>query len=98
MARRKVSSSKVFAQVMTANYEQQVNFPVMVEAGEGHCTGQDHSSCFLRGYFADAQEPWIQARKHLGGGGDGLHPIGNYEVISLAIWDLITPRTWGELH
>ncbi len=96
MARQKVSSSKVFAQVMAANYEQQVNFPVMVEAGESQCTRQAHGACFLRRYFGHEQELWIQARKHLGG--DGLDPIGNYEVISLAIWDLITPRTWGELH
>ncbi len=96
MARQKVSSSKVFAQVMTANYETLLNFPVRIEAGEDQCTGLVHSARFLRGYVGDTQELWIQARKHLGP--DGLDPIGNYEVVSLGIGDLITPKTWGEIH
>jgi hypothetical protein len=96
MARQKVSSSKVFAQVLSANYDQILQFPVKVEAGEDNCTGQVHSSRFLRGYVGDSQELWVQARKHLGP--DGLDPIGNYEVVSLGIGDLITPKTWGEIH
>ncbi len=31
-------------------------------------------------------------------GPDCHDPIGNYEVVSLGIGDLITPRTWGEIH
>jgi hypothetical protein len=96
MARQKVSCSKVFAQVLSANYDLISQFPVKVEAGEDNCMGQVHNSRFLRGYVGDSQELWIQARKHLGS--DGLDPIGNYEVVSLGIGDLITPKTWGEIH
>ncbi len=67
-----------------------------MEAGEDNCTGLVHSSRFLLGYVGDSQELRIQARKHLGS--DGLDPIGNYEVVTLGIGNLITPRTWGEIH
>jgi hypothetical protein len=38
----------------------------------------------------------VQARKHLEP--NGLDPIGNYQVVSLGIGDLITPRAWVEIH
>jgi hypothetical protein len=95
MARQKVSSSKILAQVMTANYEMLLNFPVKVEAGEDQCTGLAHSARFLRGYVGDAGAVG-SGQKTLGP--DGLDPIGNYEVVSLGIGDLITPKTWGEIH
>ncbi len=38
MARQKVSSSKVFAQVLSANCDLISQFPVKVEAGEDNCT------------------------------------------------------------
>jgi hypothetical protein len=96
MARQKISGSKVFAQIMSANYDQLVQFPVRVEAGEDDCTGLVHSSRFIRGYVGDSQELWVQARKHLGS--DGLDPIENYEVVSIGIGDLITPKAWGKIH
>jgi hypothetical protein len=96
MARQKISGSKVFSQVMSANYDLISQFPVRVEAGEDDCTGLAHNARFLRGYVADSQELWLQARKHLGC--DGFDPIGNYEVVTLGIGDLITPKAWGEIH
>jgi hypothetical protein len=96
MSRQKISGSKVFSQVMSANYDLISQFPVRVKAGEDDCTGLAHNARFLRRYVADSQELWLQARKHLGC--DGFHPIGNYEVVTLGIGDLITPKAWGEIH
>jgi hypothetical protein len=39
---------------------------------------------------------WKQARDAWGV--EGIDPIGNYEVVSIGLGDLLTPAVWSELH
>ncbi len=96
LGKSKVSNSKVLSNQMASNVEMLQNFPVQVEAGEDDCFGEVHKARFLRGFVGDAQAMWAQARTHLGN--DGLDPIGNYEMVSLGVGDLLTPKTWCEIH
>lgn len=96
IGKTKMSHSKVASSRMAQNYEQLVNFPVIVEAGSDDCIGQVHSARFLRGYVGEAQELWIQARNVIGI--DGLDPISNYELVSTGVGDLLTPKVWEEIH
>lgn len=96
MAKQKLSNSKLLSQTMAANYEQVANFPVRVEAGSDDCTGIVHRARFFRGFVGDAQKLWQQARDDIGL--DGYDPIGNYEVVSMGLGDLLTPKVWAEVH
>jgi len=96
MAKQKTTNSKLLSQAMAATYEQIVNFPTQVEAGLDDCTGQVHKARFMRGFVGDGQELWLQARNELSL--DGYDPIGNYEVVSMGLGDLLTPKVWAEVH
>jgi len=96
LGKSKNSGRKALSQLMAANFESVSGFPEKIESGTDDCMGRAHSARFLRGYVADAQELWVQARSHLGP--EGLDPIGNYELVSLGIGDLMTPRVWNEIH
>ena len=96
LGKSKNSGQKAISQLMAANYESVSSFPEKIESGTDDCMGRAHSARFLRGYAGDAQELWIQARSHLGP--DGLEPMANYELVSLGIGDLMTPRVWVEIH
>jgi hypothetical protein len=96
LGKNKLDGHKALSRLMAANYEAVTSFPTKVEAGTDDCTGLVHNSRFLRGYVGDPQELWIQARTHLGP--DGLDPIANYEMVTLGLGDLLTPKVWGEAH
>jgi len=81
---------------MAQNVELLQNFPVQVEQGPDDCFGKVHKARFLRGFVGDAQVIWTQARSELGV--DGHEPIGNYEMVSLGVGDLLTPKVWEEIH
>ncbi len=94
--KNKHTGQKALSQLMTANFEAVTGFPEKIEAGTDDCLGQVHRARFLRGYVGDAQDLWLQARSHLGP--DGLDPIANYELVSIGVGDLMTPKVWGEIH
>jgi len=96
LGKNKMDGHKALSRLMAANFEALSNFPEKIESGTDDCVGQVHKSRFLRGYVGDPQELWIQARKHLGP--DGLDPISNYEMVTLGIGDLMTPKVWSEIH
>jgi len=96
LGRSRVSQSKMVTARLSQNYDAVSSSPVSVEAGTDDCTGQVHSSRFLRGFVGDPQELWIQARAVIGSG--GLVPITNYELVSSGIGDLLTPKVWEEAH
>jgi hypothetical protein len=96
IGKSKSSHSKLLSDRLARNYETVLNFPTQIEAGTDDCVGRAHSSRFIRGYVADHQELWIQARTTIGV--DGLDPITNYELLSMGVGDLLTPPVWEELH
>ena len=96
LGRSRVSQSKVVTARLSRNYDAISKRPVTVETGTDDCTGQVHSSRFLRGFVGDPQELWIQARAVVGS--EGLVPITNYELVSSGIGDLLTPKVWEEAH
>jgi hypothetical protein len=96
MAKQKISNSKLLSQVMAANYEQVANFPIRIEAGTDDCTGKVHKARFARGFVGDAQDLWKQARDEVRL--EGHDPIGNYEVVSMGLGDLLSPKVWAEIH
>jgi len=96
LGKNKASANKVLSSQMANNYEELLNFPVLIEAGEDNCTGMVHSARFLRGFLGDSQILWDQARISLGI--DGFEPVSNYALVSLGIGDLMTPKVWAEIH
>jgi hypothetical protein len=96
MGKQKVSNGKFLSQTMTSTYEHLCNFPEQIPAGPDDCTGIVHMARFLRGYVGDGQDLWIQARQFLGA--DGIAPICNYEVVSMGLGDLLTPKVWAKIH
>ncbi len=58
--------------------------------GTVDCTGIVHMARFLRGYVGDGKDLWIHARQFLGP--EGIAPICNYEVVSMGLGDLLTPK------
>ncbi len=46
--------------------------------------------------MGDGQELWKQARDEVKV--DGHDPIGNYEVVSMGLGDLLSPKVWAEIH
>jgi hypothetical protein len=96
MARQKTSGAKLLSQILSMNYEQIINFPEKVAEGLDHCTGKAHPARFLRGYVGDSQELCKQAREVWGL--EGIDPIGNYEVVSIGLSDLLTQAVWNEIH
>ena len=89
-------NAKVTTSRLAENYNHVVSFPVQIEAGPDDCVGKAHNSRFIRGYVADHQELWVQARSVIGL--DGLDPITNYELLSTGMGDLLTQRVWEEAH
>jgi hypothetical protein len=87
---QKMSNSKFLSQTMGANYENLLNFPENIPAGIDDCTGLVHMARFLRGYVGDGQDLWVQGRKILGA--DGIAPVCNYEVVSMGLGDLLSPK------
>jgi hypothetical protein len=81
---------------MAANYENLLNFPETIPAGIDDCTGLVHMARFLRGYVGDGQDLWLQGRKILGA--EGIAPICNYEVVSMGLGDLLSPKVWAKIH
>ena len=96
MGKQKVSNGKFLSQTMTSTYEHLCNFPEQIPAGPDDCTGIVHMARLLRGYVGDGQDLWIQARQFLGA--DGMAPICNYEVVSMGLGDLLTPKVWAKIH
>ena len=96
MGGKKDKSNKILTEKLAENYEKLRCFGTRNEAGEDQCTGNAHTSRFLRGYVGNSQDLWIQARKHMGL--SGLDPISNYETVSVGIIGLISSRVWHEVH
>ena len=59
MEGKKLHSGKFLSEKMAENFEAVRRFPVDIEAGPDHCTGQAHSARFLRGYVGNSQELWL---------------------------------------
>ncbi|MFN9898709.1 MAG: hypothetical protein ACK55Z_07940, partial [bacterium] len=81
---------------MTSNYEHLCNFPEQIPAGPDDCTGTAHMARFLRGYVGDGRDLWTQARQFWGP--EGIAPISNYELVSIGLGDLLTPKVWSKIH
>jgi len=96
LGKQKTSNGKFINQAMTANFENLLNFPEQIPAGLDDCTGKRHMACFLRGYVGDGQDLWVQAREVWGP--EGIDPICNYEVVSMGLGDLLTPKVWAIIH
>ncbi len=96
MGKQKMSNGKFLNQTMTSTYEHLCNFPEQIPAGPDDCTGIVHMARFLRGYVGDGQDLWIQARQYLGP--EGMAPICNYEIVSMGLGDLLTPKVWAKIH
>ena len=96
MGKQKISNGKFLNQTMTSTYEHLCNFPEQIPAGPDDCTGIVHMARFLRGYVGDGQDLWIQARQYLGP--EGMAPICNYEIVSMGLGDLLTPKVWAKIH
>ncbi len=46
--------------------------------------------------MGDGQDLWLQGRKILGA--EGIAPICNYEVVSMGLGDLLSPKVWAKIH
>ena len=53
---KKDKAGRVLSEKLAENYETVKRFPVGVESGSDHCTGQAHAARFLRGYVGNSQE------------------------------------------
>jgi hypothetical protein len=93
---QKISNGKYLIQKMTTTFESLQNFPEQIPAGPDDCTGHVHMARFLRGYVGDGQDLWVQARQIWGP--EGIDPICNYEVVSMGLGDLLTPKVWAKIH
>ena len=93
---QKQSSSKFLSQAMSSTFENLQNFPEQIPAGPDDCTGHVHMARFLRGYVGDGQDLWVQSRNFWGP--EGIEPICNYEVVSMGLGELLTPKVWAKIH
>ena len=93
---KKDKAGRHLSEKLAENFETVKKFPVGVEAGTDHCTGQAHEARFLRGYVGNSQELWLQGRKVWGM--SGLDPISNYETVSLGLNGFVSQKVWHEIH
>ena len=96
LGNKKDKAGRVLSEKLAENYETVKRFPVRVESGSDHCTGQAHAARFLRGYVGNSQELWLQARKVWGMA--GVDPIANYETVSLSLNGFVSQKVWHEVH
>jgi hypothetical protein len=96
MGNQKIPNGKYLVERMTATFENLQNFPEQIPAGPDDCTGHVHMARFLRGYVGDGQDLCVQARQIWGP--EGIDPICNYEMVSIGLGDLLTPKVWAKIH
>jgi hypothetical protein len=82
---------------MAENFKRLQNFSEKIPAGSNDCCGLVHMARFLRGYVGDCQDFWIQDRTFWDVS-EGIAPISNYEVVSIDLGDLLTPKVLQCIH
>ena len=67
-----------------------------VEAGEDNRWNVLHPSRYLAGAGVSATKMWLNARKVIGL--KGYPAIGNYDMSSIGLAGVVTPKGWTEIH
>lgn len=94
MGNRKQKSGRLLTEKLAENFERVKSFPIRVEAGDDHPTGQAHELRLERGYLGNMQELWLQARGMWGVVGIPQH----YETVTVGLNGYISTRVWHEAH